>query len=68
MLALDIDGAVFQLYVHLCKIFSDDAEAEKDKSADDEKENDDCGITGDVDAEAKLLHDNEYHISNGEEC
>ena len=68
MLAFDVDGAVFQLHVHLCEVFSDNAEAEKDKSANDEKENNDRGISGNIDAEAELLNDNEYHICHREEC
>ena len=62
MLAFNVDRSAFELNVHLCKVFSDDPEAEKDKSAHNEKENDNSGVSGDVNSEAELLDDNEYHI------
>ena len=63
ILFFNIDRSVFELNVHFCKVFSDDAEAKEDHTAHKEEQNDDAGIAGDVNAEAELLYDGNDHIN-----
>ena len=58
----DIDGAVFGLLEGAAHIFADDTDAEQLDTAQQQDQNDDGGITGNINAPKQFFDDNRDQI------
>ena len=63
MLFKNVNRSVFDLDIHLGEVFADDAEAEKNETADKKQERYNRCVAGHVDAEEKLLDNNHQQIN-----